>query len=93
MKNLKDKVAVITGGKSGVGYATAGVLNEKSAKVIITGKRKEAMEKAASAPKVSDLLADQSNIDLPVAKVKERFGKVDILDINTGITKFIGQSV
>jgi len=93
MKNLKDKVPVITCGNSGIGYATAGVLNEKSAQVIISGRRKEAIEKPASAPNVSGLLADQSNIDLLVAKVKECFGKVDILHINTGVTKFIGQSV
>jgi len=91
MKNLKDKVAVITGGNSGIGYATARVLNEKGAKVIITGRRKEAIEKAASALNVSGLLADQSNlsdIDVLVTKVKEDFGKVDILLINAGITKF-----
>ena len=33
MKNLKDKVAVITGGNSGIGYATARVLNEKGAQI------------------------------------------------------------
>lgn len=91
MKSLKDKVAVITGGNSGIGYATARVLNEKGAKVIITGRRKEAIEKAASALNVSGLLADQSNlsdIDVLVTKVKEDFGKVDILLINAGITKF-----
>jgi NAD(P)-dependent dehydrogenase (short-subunit alcohol dehydrogenase family) len=91
MKNLKDKVAVITGGNSGIGYATARVLNEKGAKVIITGRRKEAIEKASSTLNVSGLLADQSNlsdIDVLVTKVKEDFGKVDILLINAGITKF-----
>jgi len=91
MKSLKDNVAVITGGNSGIGYATARVLNEKGAKVIITGRRKEAIEKAASALNVSGLLADQSNlsdIDVLVTKVKEDFGKVDILLINAGITKF-----
>ncbi|MCF0055230.1 SDR family NAD(P)-dependent oxidoreductase [Dyadobacter sp. CY356] len=91
MKNLKDKVAVITGGNSGIGYATARVLKENRAKVIITGRRKEAIEKAASALNVSGLLADQSNlsdIDVLVTKVKEGFGKVDILLINAGITKF-----
>jgi NAD(P)-dependent dehydrogenase (short-subunit alcohol dehydrogenase family) len=92
MKNLKDKVAVITGGNSGIGYATARVLNEKGAKVIITGRRKEAIEKASSTLNVSGLLADQSNlsdIDVLVTKVKEDFGKVDILLINAGITKFV----
>lgn len=91
MKNLKNKVAVITGGNSGIGYATAKALNENGAKVIITGRRKEAIEKVASELNVSGLLADQSNlsdIDILVAKVKKDFGKVDILLINAGITKF-----
>lgn len=84
-------MAVVTGGNSGIGYATAKVLNEKGATVIITGRRKEAIERAASELNVTGLLADQSNladIDLLVAKVKEDFGKVDILLINAGITKF-----
>lgn len=91
MKNLKNKVAVITGGNSGIGYATAKALNENGAKVIITGRRKEAIEKAASELNVSGLLADQSNlsdIDILVSKMKKDFGKVDILLINAGITKF-----
>lgn len=91
MKNLSNKVAVVTGGNSGIGYATAKVLKEKGATVIITGRRKEAIERAASELNVTGLLADQSNladIDLLVAKVKEDFGKVDILLINAGITKF-----
>jgi NAD(P)-dependent dehydrogenase (short-subunit alcohol dehydrogenase family) len=91
MKNLKDKVAVITGGNSGIGYATAKALTENGVKVIITGRRKEAIEKAASELNVSSLLADQSNlsdIERLVLEVKEQFGKVDILLINAGITKF-----
>jgi len=91
MENLKDKVAVITGGNSGIGYATAKVLNEKGAKVIITGRRKEAIEKAASELNITGLMADQSNlsdIDRLVAEVSEQFGKVDVLLINAGITKF-----
>lgn len=91
MENLKDKVAVITGGNSGIGYATAKVLNEKGVKVIITGRRKEAIEKAASELNITGLVADQSNlsdIDRLVAEVSEQFGKVDVLLINAGITKF-----
>jgi len=48
MNNFKDKVAVITGGNSGIGYATAKELKEKGATVFITGRRKEAIEKAAA---------------------------------------------
>ncbi|HEY1062616.1 MAG TPA: SDR family oxidoreductase [Daejeonella sp.] len=91
MKNLTNKTAVITGGNSGIGYATAKLLNENGAKVIITGRRKEALENAANNLGVKALLADQSSladIDKLVKKVTEEFGKVDILLINAGISKF-----
>ncbi|WP_431241298.1 SDR family NAD(P)-dependent oxidoreductase [Flavobacterium sp. P21] len=88
MDNLKDKVAVITGGNSGIGYATAKQLKEQGAQVFITGRRKEAIEKAAQELDVTAFTADQANvldIENLVAKVKEDFGAVDILFINAGI--------
>ncbi|WPO77794.1 SDR family NAD(P)-dependent oxidoreductase [Flavobacterium sp. KACC 22761] len=88
MDNLKDKVAVITGGNSGIGYATAKQLKEQGAQVIITGRRKEAIEKAAQELGVTAFTADQSSvsdIENLVATVKEDFGAVDILFINAGI--------
>lgn len=89
MDNLKNKVAVITGGNSGIGYATAKQLKEQGATVIITGRRKEAIEKAASELGVHAIVADQSrvsDIENLASKVKEDFGQVDILFINAGIT-------
>ncbi|MDJ1482240.1 SDR family oxidoreductase [Cytophagaceae bacterium YF14B1] len=91
MTSLKNKVAVITGGNSGIGYATAKALREAGANVIITGRRKEAVEKAAQDLNVSSLVADQSilsDIEKLAANVAQQFGKVDILLINAGITKF-----
>ncbi len=91
MKDLKGKVAVITGGNSGIGYAAAKELNEKGATVIITGRRKEAVEKAAAAINVISLVADQTNlrdIDSLVSAVAREFGKIDILLINAGISQF-----
>lgn len=88
MDNLKNKVAVITGGNSGIGYATAKQLKAQGATVIITGRRKEAIEKAALELAVNAIVADQSSIlDIEnlALKVKTDFGKVDILFINAGI--------
>lgn len=88
MDNLKNKVAVITGGNSGIGYATAKQFKEQGATVIITGRRKEAIEKAATELGVHAIVADQSrvsDIENLAAKVKEDFGQVDILFINAGI--------
>lgn len=91
MKNLKGKIAVITGGNSGIGYATAKKLKENGAHIIITGRRKEAIEKAADELNATAMIADQSklnDIENLVSQVKQQFGKVDILLINGGITKF-----
>jgi len=91
MENLKSKIAVITGGNSGIGYATAKAFQEKGAKVIITGRRKEAVEKAATELNVTGLIADQSDlsaIENLASEIASQYGKIDILLINAGITKF-----
>ncbi len=88
MENLKNKTAVITGGNSGIGYATAKQLKEQGANVIITGRRKEAIEKTALELGVTGITADQSSvsdIEKLAAQVKADFGSVDILFINAGI--------
>ena len=88
MDNLKNKVAVITGGNSGIGYATAKQLKEQGATVIITGRRKEAIETAASELSVNAIVANQSSvadIENLASKVKADFGTVDILFVNAGI--------
>jgi len=91
MKDLKGKIALVTGANSGIGYAAVKTLKEKGAEVIITGRRKEAIEKAASELNVTGLVADQSNlvdIDRLVEETIKQFGKIDILIINAGVTKF-----
>lgn len=91
MKDFKNKIALITGGNSGIGYATAKELVEGGAQVIITGRRRDAVEKAASELNAIGLLADQSNIEDIVrlqSYVANRYGKIDLLLINAGITKF-----
>jgi NAD(P)-dependent dehydrogenase (short-subunit alcohol dehydrogenase family) len=88
MENLKNKIAVITGGNSGIGYATAKELKAQGATVIITGRRPEAVANAAAELGVSGIIADQSLItdtENLVSQVKEKFGKIDILFINAGI--------
>jgi len=91
MKNLENKVAVITGANSGIGYAAAKRLKDSGAHVVITGRRKDAVEKAAHELNVTGLVADQSrvsDIEHLAKAVKAQFGKVDLLVINAGITKF-----
>ncbi|NUY79839.1 SDR family oxidoreductase [Flavobacterium sp. MAH-1] len=88
MMQLKDKIAVVTGGNSGIGYATANELKNQGAKVIITGRRKEAVSQAADELGVDWIVADQGNvsdIENLVSEIKRKFGKVDILFINAGV--------
>jgi NAD(P)-dependent dehydrogenase (short-subunit alcohol dehydrogenase family) len=88
MSTLQNKVAVVTGGNSGIGYATAKELKEQGATVIITGRRKEAVEEAATALGVTGIVADQASLaatDELVTNIEASFGKVDILFINAGI--------
>lgn len=91
MKSLENKVAIVTGGNSGIGYAAAADLVSKGAKVIVTGRNKEALAKAETELKVTGIVADQSDlksIDNLVEEVKAKFGKVDILFLNAGIAAF-----
>lgn len=89
MKKFNNKLAIVTGGNSGIGYATAKELIEEGAKVIITGRRKDAIEKAAEELGAISFVADQANledIDTLKKEVENQYGKVDILFINAGIT-------
>jgi NAD(P)-dependent dehydrogenase (short-subunit alcohol dehydrogenase family) len=91
MKNLENKVAIVTGGNSGIGYAAAADLAAKGAKVIVTGRNKESLEKAETELNVTGIVADQSDlksIDNLVEEVKAKFGKVDILFLNAGVASF-----
>ena len=88
MGKFSSKVAIVTGGNSGIGYATAKELVADGAKVIITGRRKEAVEKAAGEIGAIPFVADQSGltgIDALYNVVQQQFGKVDILFLNAGI--------
>jgi len=93
MKKFNNKLAIVTGGNSGIGYATAKELISEGAKVIITGRRKEAIEKAAEELGAIPFIADQGKLeDIETLKtaVENQFGKVDILFINAGITGTLG---
>jgi NAD(P)-dependent dehydrogenase (short-subunit alcohol dehydrogenase family) len=93
MSKLSNKVAVITGGNSGIGFATAQDFIAQGAKVIITGRQQAAIDEAVRklGAGATGVLADTANLqhtDDLVAKVKALYNKVDILFINAGIGNF-----
>ncbi|MCS3869547.1 NAD(P)-dependent dehydrogenase (short-subunit alcohol dehydrogenase family) [Chryseobacterium ginsenosidimutans] len=91
MKNLENKVAIVTGGNSGIGFAAAAELSAQGAKVIVTGRNKESLEQAETELGVTGIQADQTDlksIDSFVEQVSSQFGKVDIVFLNAGIAAF-----
>lgn len=93
MSTFKNKVAIVTGGNSGIGYATAKELIAKGATVIITGRRKEAIEKAAKELGAIPFVADQASLkdtDALYEEVRKNYGKVDILFVNAGVVGNMG---
>jgi NAD(P)-dependent dehydrogenase (short-subunit alcohol dehydrogenase family) len=90
---LSDKVAVITGGNSGIGLATAREFKANGAKVVIFGRSQKTLDQTA-AELGSDALCVQGDVrrigDLVrlFEQTGKRFGKIDILVVNAGIAKF-----
>lgn len=87
---LANKTALITGGNSGIGLATARVFVAEGAKVVITGRNQATLDAAASelGPNALALAADATDIaatDAAFRKGAETFGQFDILFANAGI--------
>ena len=94
MKRLEGKIALVTGGNSGIGLATAKRLKEEGAQVAITGRSQKTLD-AAVKELGSDVLAIQSDVskatDIQKAfeAVEKKLGKIDVLFANAGVAKFL----
>ena len=92
---LSEKIAIVTGGSRGIGFAIAKILSENGATVVITAKDQERLEKSAlEIPNAIGIAADIRNtndVKNVVNKTIEKFGKLDILVNNAGVFPKIKQ--
>jgi NAD(P)-dependent dehydrogenase (short-subunit alcohol dehydrogenase family) len=96
MKTLEGKVAVVTGGSTGIGLATAQLFAEEGAFVFITGRRENELQGAVKqiGNQVTAVRGDVSNfadLDRLYDSVKREKGRIDILFANAGISGAHGQ--
>lgn len=87
MGKLDNKIAVITGGSSGIGLATAQAFVKEGAYVYITGRRQDELDKArallgSQATTVRGDIADLDDLDRLYAKVRSEKGRVDVIIAN-----------
>lgn len=90
---IENKVVIITGASSGIGEASAKLLAEKGAKVVLAARNESKLQKIVTdiknkggqaAYKVTDVVDAQANKDL-VSFTKDTFGKVDVMFLNAGL--------
>src|SRR6266513_2823506 len=92
MDKLKNKVAVITGGSSGIGLATAREFIANGAKVVIFGRGKQPLDLALSelgtnGYAVQGDVCKLADLDNLFSETKSKFGGIDILFINAAQAK------
>jgi NAD(P)-dependent dehydrogenase (short-subunit alcohol dehydrogenase family) len=86
MNRLEGKVAIVTGGNSGIGLATAKRLQQEGAKVAISGRNKtKALGNGAVAIQAD--VARPADLDRLYTEVSKKLGKIDLLFVNAGIAK------
>ena len=93
MARLEGKVAVVTGGNSGIGLATAKRFQEEGAKVAISGRSRKTLDEAVrtignGVLAVQADVAKLTDIDKLYAEVSRKLGKIDVLFVNAGVAKF-----
>jgi NAD(P)-dependent dehydrogenase (short-subunit alcohol dehydrogenase family) len=92
-KKLEGKVAVVTGGNSGIGLATARRFVAEGAYVFITGRRQAALDQAVNrigrnVTAVQGDVSDLTDLDRLYATVREQKGRIDVLFANAGVGDF-----
>ena len=92
-KKLEGKIALVTGGTSGIGLATAKRFVSEGSHVIITGRRRDVLEAAvkeigSSASGVQADVGNLADLDKLYTQIKEKHGRIDVLFANAGGGEF-----
>jgi NAD(P)-dependent dehydrogenase (short-subunit alcohol dehydrogenase family) len=92
MKRLEGKVAVVTGGNSGIGLATAKRLQQEGARVAISGRSRKTLDEAVrtignGVLAIQADVAKMAELDKFYAEVSQKLGKIDVLFVNAGVAK------
>ena len=97
--SLKDKVAIVTGGTRGIGYAIVKAMVESGAKVAIWGSKQETADAAVAKIKaeypdcdvmaMAPKLTDRKEVEEAMDRIMKRYGRIDILANNAGISQNI----
>lgn len=93
MDRFKDKVVVISGGNSGIGFATVQSFLREGAKVVFSGRRQEALDEVSANFKgtFTTVLADQTKLEdnkRLIETAVASYGKIDVLFVNAGVAYF-----
>ena len=94
MMRLEGKVAVVTGGNSGIGLASAKRLHDEGARVAISGRSQKTLDEAVQyigdgTLGVQSDVAHLPEIDSFFKEVTKKFGRIDVLFANAGVAEFI----
>ena len=94
---LKDKVAIITGGSRGIGFATVEAFLREGAKVVLCASRQDTADKAVSALKekypdavvegIWPNLSDAADVKKAFDEIGNKYGTIDILVNNAGVSE------